>query len=213
MDELEILKKDWKKNENAFDQISEKEIYGMLHKRSSSIVRWILIISLLELVLWSGISFATADDEYFKTLEVYHLETIMPILSLLNYAVILFFIYLFFKNYKTINTTDTVKQLMHSILKTRKTVKQYVWFNIGMTAFIFILVFIFQFMYDPNIQKLIEKMAENFSLNTFYLIMIVVYTLIILVFIGLISLFYRVLYGILMRKLQKNYEELEKINF
>ena len=29
MDELEILKKDWKKNENTFDQVSEKEIYGV----------------------------------------------------------------------------------------------------------------------------------------------------------------------------------------
>ena len=48
MDELEILKKDWKKNENAFDQVTEKEIYGMLHKRSSSIVKWILITSILE---------------------------------------------------------------------------------------------------------------------------------------------------------------------
>ena len=100
MDELEILKKDWKKNENAFDQVTEKEIYGMLHKRSSSIVKWILIISVLELLLWSGITFLTADEEYFKTLEMYHLDTIMPIISVINYGVILFFIYLFFKNYK-----------------------------------------------------------------------------------------------------------------
>jgi hypothetical protein len=48
MDELEILKKDWKKSENTFDQVSETEIYGMLHKRSSSLVKWILIISIIE---------------------------------------------------------------------------------------------------------------------------------------------------------------------
>ena len=213
MDELEILKKDWKKNENAFDQVTEKEIYGMLHKRSSSIVKWILIISVLELLLWSGITFLTADEEYFKTLEMYHLDTIMPIISGINYGVILFFIYLFFKNYKAINTTDTVKQLMQSILKTRKTVKYYVWYNLGMTAFSFILVFIFQFMYDPNIQKLIEKMSKTVSVSTFYCIMILVYVAVIVVFIGLIWLFYRILYGILMRRLQKNYNELQKIDF
>lgn len=213
MDELEILKKDWKKNENTFDQVTEKEIYGMLHKRSSSIVKWILIISILELLLWSGITFLTADEEYFKTLEMYHLDTIMPIISVINYGVILFFIYLFFKNYKTINTTDTVKQLMQSILKTRKTVKYYVWYNLGMTAFSFILVFIFQFMYDPNIQKLIEKMSKTVSVNTFYCIMILVYIAVIILFIGLIWLFYRILYGILMRRLQKNYNELQKIDF
>ena len=132
MDELEILKKDWKKNENIFDQVTEKEIYGMLHKRSSSIVKWILIISVLELLLWSGISFLTSDESYSKTLKAYHLDTIMPVITIINYGVILFFIYLFFKNYKAINTTDTVKQLMQNILKTRKTVQYYVWYNIGM---------------------------------------------------------------------------------
>lgn len=213
MDELEILKKDWKKNESTFDQVTEKEIYGMLHKRSSSIVKWILIISVLELLLWSGISFLTSDESYAKTLEIYHLDTVMPIISVINYGVILFFIYLFFKNYRAINTTDTIKQLMQSILKTRKTVQYYVWYNIGMTIFSFVLVFIFQFMYDPNIQMLVEKMSKNLSPNSFYCIMILVYIAITAVFVGLIWLFYRIVYGILMRKLQKNYHELKKIDF
>ena len=153
------------------------------------------------------------DEEYFKTLKMYHLDTVMPIISVINYGVILFFIYLFFKNYRTINTTDTVKQLMQSILKTRKTVKYYVWYNLAMTAFSFILVFIFQFMYDPNIRKMVEKMSQNVDPNTFYCIMLVVYAVIIAIFVGLIWLFYRLLYGILMRRLEKNYNELKKIDF
>ena len=213
MDELEILKKDWKKNENIFDQVTEKEIYGMLHKRSSSIVKWILIISVLELLLWSGISFLTSDESYSKTLKAYHLNTIMPVITIINYGVILFFIYLFFKNYKAINTTDTVKQLMQNILKTRKTVQYYVWYNIGMTIFSFVLVFIFQFMYDKNIEKLVEKMSDSFSPSMFYFLMILIYITVITVFIGLIWMFYKVLYGILMRRLQKNYYELKKIDF
>ena len=213
MDELEILKKDWKKNENIFDQVTEKEIYGMLHKRSSSIVKWILIISVLALLLWSGISFLTSDESYSKTLKAYHLDTIMPVITIINYGVILFFIYLFFKNYKAINTTDTVKQLMQNILKTRKTVQYYVWYNIGMTIFSFVLVFIFQFMYDKNIEKLVEKMSDSFSPSMFYFLMILIYITVITVFIGLIWMFYKVLYGILMRRLQKNYYELKKIDF
>ena len=213
MDELEILKKDWKKNENTFDQVTEKEIYGMLHKRSSSIVKWILIISVLELLLWSLIAFLNTDEEYFEKLKIYHLDTIMPIISIINYGVILFFIYLFFKNYKAINTTDTVKNLMKSILKTRKTVKHYVWYNLAMTALIFILIFIFQFMYDPNIQNLIAKMSEKTSIYTFYVIMTAIYLGVIIVFIGLIWLFYKLLYGILLRRLQENYNELQKIDF
>ena len=144
---------------------------------------------------------------------MYHLDTVMPIISVINYGVILLFIYLFFKNYRTINTTDTVKQLMQSILKTRKTVKYYVWYNLAMAAFSFILVFIFQFMYDPNIRKMVEKMSQNADPNTFYCIMLVVYAVIIAIFVGLIWLFYRLLYGILMRRLEKNYNELKKIDF
>lgn len=213
MDELELLKKDWKKQEGSFQQISENEIYGMLHKGSSSIVKWIVIISILELVLWASISFFTADEEYFKTLKIYHLDTAMPMISVINYGVILFFIYLFFKNYRNINTTDTVKQLMQSIIRIRKTVKYYVWYNLAMTAFSFILVFIFQFMYDPNIRKMIAKMSQNINTNTFYCIMIAIYAVIIVVFIGLIWLFYRLLYGILLKRLQKNFDELKKIDY
>ena len=48
MEELDLLKKAWKKEECSFDQVSEKDIYGMLHQKSSSIVKWILIISIVE---------------------------------------------------------------------------------------------------------------------------------------------------------------------
>jgi uncharacterized membrane protein len=213
MDELEILKKDWKKQENSFLQISEIEIYGMLHKKSSSLVKWILIISILELLLWLSFSFFTVDDQYLETLKLYHLDTLMPIMNAISYGVILFFIFLFFKNYKTIKATDNVKQLMQNILKTRKTVQYYVWYNLAMTAFSFILVFIFQFMYDPNLTKIVEKMSQNININIFYCIMFVIYTVIIALFVGLIWLFYRVLYGILLKRLGKNYDELKKIEF
>ena len=213
MDELEILKRDWKKKENSFNQISEKEIYSMLHKTSSSIVKWILIISILEILLWSSITFLTADDEYFKTLEMYHLNTIMPIITFVNYAVILVFIYLFYKNYKAINTTESVKALMQNILKTRKTVKYYVGYNIGMAVFGFVLVFIFQFLYDPNIRTMTDKVSESMNSNLFILLIIMIYAVIIAVFVGVIWLFYKLLYGILMRRLQKNYNELSKIDF
>ena len=213
MDELEILKRDWKKKENSFNQVSEKEIYNMLHKTSSSIVKWILIISILEILLWSSITFLTADDEYFKTLEMYHLNTIMPIITFVNYAVILVFIYLFYKNYKAINTTESVKTLMQNILKTRKTVKYYVGYNIGMAVFGFVLVFIFQFLYDPNIRTMTDKVSESMNSNLFILLIIMIYAVIIAVFVGVIWLFYKLLYGILMRRLQKNYNELSKIDF
>ncbi len=212
MDELEILKKDWKKREHSFNQLTETDIYKMLHKRSSSIVKWILIISVVEILFWSFINFFSADEKYFKTLEMYHLKTVMVIISIINYAVIVFFIYLFYKNYRAINTTDSVKSLMKNILKTRKTVQNYVWYNLGMAFVIFVLVFIFQFMYDPNIEILINKVTQNINKTTFYFIAFVFYTLLIFIFLFIIWLFYKLIYGILLKRLNSNYKELQKLD-
>ncbi|MVO08538.1 hypothetical protein GOQ30_05085 [Flavobacterium sp. TP390] len=212
MDELEILKKDWKKREHSFNQLTEKDIYKMLHKRSSSIVKWILIISILEIVLWLTLSFFTTDEHYFKTLEIYHLNKIIPVITIINYGIIIFFIFQFYKNFKNINTTETVKKLMQSIIKTRKTVKYYVWYNLMMSFILFILVFTFQFKYDPNLNEVIEKATQNVNPNVFYTLLFAAYTVCVLIIIGVIWLFYKLLYGILLKRLNRNYKELEKLD-
>ena len=52
MDELKQLKKDWQKDQK-FPKINKSEIYKFLHKKSSSIVKWIFIISIVEFIFWS----------------------------------------------------------------------------------------------------------------------------------------------------------------
>ena len=37
MDELELLKKDWKKKESSYPKLTYNEIYKLIHKKSSSI--------------------------------------------------------------------------------------------------------------------------------------------------------------------------------
>ena len=56
-------------------------------------------------------------------------------MTVVNYVVILFFVYKFFKNYKTISSTDSTKKLMDDIISTRKTVQYYIWYNLIMIAF------------------------------------------------------------------------------
>ena len=78
MDELELLKKDWKKNDDTkYPKLSYNDIYKMILKKSSSIVKWIFIISLLEFALWTIISFAFKNTEYNKRFDDYHAENIM----------------------------------------------------------------------------------------------------------------------------------------
>jgi NADH:ubiquinone oxidoreductase subunit K len=213
MDELDLLKKDWKKSENKFQQVTELEIYKMIHKKSSSIVKLILIISVVEVLFWIGINLLFADDKYFKTLKLYHIDLFIQVLTYVGYAVVATFIYLFYKNFKAISTTDTVKELMVSIIKTRKIVQYYVWYNLLMFALVFLVVVVFQFIYDPNLGVLINKGVNGSNPNLFWIITIIVYLFAFVISFGLVWLFYRIVYGLLMRKLYENYEELKKIDF
>lgn len=211
MDELELLKKDWKKNDTQFTQVSENEIYGMLHKSSSSIVKWIFIISVLEIILWTGLGFLTNNDTYWKMLDKYHLKTFMLVISVINYAVIIYFIYRFYINYRKINATDAVNNLLKNILNSRKTVKQYVTYNLLMIGFILIVAFIAQVMYEPKLQEIIHRFGNDS--NKGYVIVFGIYFVFILVFTFILWLFYRLIYGFFMRRLKRNYNELQKIEY
>jgi len=211
MDELELLKKDWKNNNAQFKQVSENEIYGMLHKSSSSIVKWIFIISILEIVLWTSLGFLINNDSYWQMLNKYHLKTFMLVISIINYVVIVYFIYRFYSNYKKINATDSVNQLLKNILNSRKTVKQYVNYNLLMIGFILIVAFVAQTMYEPKLQEIIHKFGNDS--NKGYILVFGIYFVFILVFTFIIWLFYRLIYGFLMRRLKQNYKELEKIEY
>ena len=94
MEELDLLKKDWKKNESSFEQISEGAIYKMIHQKSSSIVKWILIISILEMLLWTGISVFYNTDEYLLKFHSQKIIDYSRYLTVFNYIVVTFFIYM-----------------------------------------------------------------------------------------------------------------------
>ena len=208
MKELDLLKKNWQKND-AFEQVSEVDIYKMLHTKSSSIVKWIFIISILEILLWTLISLIFNTDDYLKKIKHEELEVYFEILTYFNYAVILIFIYLFYKNYVAISTTVSTKQLMKDILKTRKTVQCYVWYNLGMVGFSMMLGFFMAFTYNPEVVALMDKIDNNTKIMV---ITIGIFVFIIAAFLGIFWLFYRLLYGILLRRLYANYKELKKID-
>ncbi|WP_395050631.1 hypothetical protein [Flavobacterium sp.] len=208
MKELDLLKKDWQKKD-AFEQVSEGEIYKMLHMKSSSIVKWIFIISILEILLWTSISVFFNTDDYLKNTKYEEFEVYFQALNFLNYGVILVFIYLFYKNYVIITATVSTKQLMKDILKTRKTVQCYVWYNLGMVALSLIIGFFIAFTSNPEVMILRDKVASDGKVLA---ITIGILILTIAVFLSLFWLFYKLLYGILLKRLYRNYNELKKID-
>ncbi|WP_369012741.1 hypothetical protein [Flavobacterium anhuiense] len=210
MKELDLLKKDWQKNSDSFQQISENEIYKMIHRKSSSIVKWILIISILEISFWTFSNLFINTDDVLHKMNHPEIVAALEFLTYFNYVVVLIFVYIFYKNYKTISTTIATKSLMSAILRTRKTVQYYVWYNLGMIVITAILSFFIAFVYNPDMEFLREKLAMN---GKAMFVTIGILFLVILGFFGLFWCFYRIIYGTLLRRLYANYKELKKIDF
>ena len=214
MDELELLKKDWDKSKKNYPNLSKEEIYNLISKRSSSIVKWIFIISVLEFSLWTLLSFSfDGSSEAYEKIESYYKFIIYPLAGI-NYIVLFGFMYLFYKNYRNISVTENTKVLMERILKTRKTVKQYVIYNITVMYLGIILGVIMELSSNPEMHILISDIkskGEN-GIYIFYLIVavlsLIAMALITMFFLG----FYYLIYGLLLKRLKVNYKELKKLD-
>jgi hypothetical protein len=205
MKELDLLKNDWQKNNSSFVPIQEVELYKMLHKKSSSIAKRIFVISVFEILFWTGISLFIHTDANYTNIKI---ELFFEIFNYFNYGVIFIFIYLFYRNYLAISTLVSTNKLMNAILKTRKTVQYYVWYNL-IIVFISMLIG-FYIGFTNNTKTLILK--DDFTVNdTNLFVLIAIVVVCIGIVFGLFWLFYKLLYGVLLRKLLSNYKELEKI--
>ena len=211
MDELELLKKDWQKEDSKYPKLTYDEIYKMILKKSSSIVKWIFIISLLEFALWTLISFGLKDSESMKRFEQYNADMILIPITVLGYIILAYFFYLFFKNYKTISATDTAKNLMENILKTRRTVKYYVAFNLIYLVIATIVVLFIEFDQDQQLIGKINEASANGEVFKFYATMIISVFVVLAIFIALLLLFYYLIYGLLLKRLNRNYKELKRL--
>ncbi len=210
MDELELLKKDWKANSTQTDQqITKEAIYPMMHKKSSSIVKTLFYISIAELIIWIVLNAYPffASNEYREELtKMYGNNYVLVTLTTVSCAVIILFVILLYKSYKSISVTDNAKTLMENILNTRKIIKYYVVFSLAF-AFISILVGVYYTVFEnPEYRTQFENVSDKQMLITMLVAMIGI-----TIFIVVFWLFYRLLYGILLKRLHRNYKELKKL--
>ncbi|MBZ0327298.1 MAG: hypothetical protein K8F54_06800 [Altibacter sp.] len=214
MDELELLKKQWQTREQEFPKLSYKDIYQMLLKKSSSIVKWIFLISIGEIILWTLLAFLVPESSKEINNGI-GLKTTFLIINIINYVVFAVFIFLFYKNYLSIKVTDSVKGLMETILKTRRTVKYFVIYNVGASVLLLIGVNLFYYTKKEQLYELMIDNYEGYSAippESFTSVFFISQIIGGVIMIGLLLLFYRLIYGILLKRLKKNYKELEEIN-
>ncbi|WKK67227.1 hypothetical protein [Lutimonas zeaxanthinifaciens] len=204
MENLESLKDLWKNQEESKIRFSESDINEMVQKKSSSIVKWILIISLLEFILPNLVYLFTDFESTRAFYQQYGLSRVMMFYSITHVVIILGFIYVFYKNYRNISAESTVKVLLGNILKTRRTVKYYIYYNLTIMAIIGLNMF--YAVYSSEDFK--NGLNEGASMTTMWIVSIILLLLALSIF----WLFYRIIYGIFLKKLKSNYKALSNKN-
>ena len=212
MDELELLKKDWQEKGKSIPKLSYDELSKMIWKRSSSIVKWIFYISVFELALVLVLNFIFArDKEYWESTQEANLTGFTIFTYVITFGLIIYFMIRFYKNYKAISSTDDTKTLMENILKTRKTVKNYIKITISFTAVVFIVTIVAMLVNDENFRAQIREATNGEPTTLFWVMFTIVIVISMAIVLVLFWLFYQLIYGLLLRKLNQNYKELERM--
>lgn len=216
--DLDSFKKTWQE-QPVQEKYDNNEILKMLNRKSRNYVKYIFWISVFEFFFFSvmGIFYFFQGDEtngflsYLeklgakKTPEVENsFDNIYLVLKILSLLVTAYFVYKFYQNYRKIRIEENLKGLITRIIKFKKTVNAFILISILLlVAFTSIFtIFIFYSLNSQNIEP------KNSDLIIFVIGIILTTGLSAL----LIWLYYRLVYGIIMKKLDKNLIQLKEID-
>ncbi|MGE4514225.1 beta-carotene 15,15'-monooxygenase [Chryseobacterium taeanense] len=216
--DLDSFKKTWQE-QPVQKKYDDNEILKMLNKKSRNYVKYIFWISVAEFLLFSVMGifyfFQTEEDNGFlnileklgaqKTAEVENsFENIYWVLKVLSIIVTAYFVYKFYQNYRKIKIEENLKGLITRIIKFKKTVNSFILISILLlVAFTSIFtIFIFYSLSSQNVEP------KNSAMMIFVVGVILTTAFSVL----LIWLYYRLVYGIIMSKLDKNLKQLKEID-
>ena len=215
--DLDSFKETWQQ-QPVQPKYDTSEIELMLNKSSRNYVKYILWISLVEFVLILGANLYytflgedTADlvsvlgklgidnsDQFQNTLTQLYLA-----LKIVSLALTGIFVYLFYQNYRKINVEANLKKLILQIIKFKKTVQLFILANIVLVILFTLILGIFTFSVLAQ---------QNIELTNPTIIGFVTGLLLTMgISVVLIWIYYRVVYGFILRKLGKNLEQLQNI--
>lgn len=209
--DLAEYKKAWENQPEDKNKLSALEIYKMTQAKSTSIIKWIFIIGSLEFLLWIVLNVIFSQLNYLDIYEELHLMKFINFVYYFNFIILAMFLVIFYRNYTSVSSVDNTKTLIRKIIRVRKTVKFYVYYNILSTI---VLMIVFNIII-ANTPGAIETIFKHQSIDikpsqlmTVYIISQAIAMVVVLVF---LFLFYYLLYGLLLKKLNRNYKELTKL--
>ena len=214
---IDDFKKSWQ--EQSVPEVYEtSEIEAMLNKSSRNYVKYILWISIAEFLFFAvlniySIFYSDQNSSFLHILKKMGAKVTFEIekdfallyflLKILSLAITAVFVVLFYKNYKKINIENNLKNFIFRIIKFKKTVNLFILTNIIVLIFFAMILTVFSI----NILKFQEIQLQNSTL-----IGIIVGTFVSIIIGSLLILFYyRLVYGIIMRRLGNKLQQLQKI--
>ncbi len=202
------LKDIWKQQDLSDQNIRREDLKKLLNKKSKSIAKWILIISLIEFVIPHFLYLFTDQTKINEQYDLIGIQNFMYFTNLTTYIVGGVFVYYFYRNYKKIKIEQSVAQLIDRIVKTRKVVKNYIYYNLIALSFIY-LIYIIKIFSNYDIMRSYFNLDPSVNIQEIWLPYLVSSILGIAFVVFLLWLFYRVTYGYLLRRLLENYKDIK----
>ncbi|MCE3076858.1 MFS transporter [Chryseobacterium gwangjuense] len=216
--DLDSFKKTWQE-QPVQEKYDNTEILQMLNKKSRNYVKYIFWISVVELLFFSGIGlfYLLQNEEsnsFLKLLErlgaqktpeiIASFDTIYFAIKILSLLVTAYFVFKFYQNYRKIKIEENLKGLITRIIKFKTTVNAFIFISIAILI-AFIITFTAFIFYAMNSQNIEPKSSD-------LMVVIVVIILSTVLCVLLIWLYYKLVYGIIIRKLDKNLKQLKDID-
>ncbi len=209
MDALDQFKEKWKNQSDSFVHLDKAQLTNILKRKSTNLVKWIFVFGLIEFALWAFLSWAFHDKSGGGISESKVFVNFFNGLEILSYAILIYFLFRFYSNYKRISLVEDTKQLMAKIMKTRKTVKLYVAINIILLIAGTIATLIMMMNFDAELMATVNDIQIKQQDKYFFArLVLVTFAILTLFTLGLL-LIYWLTYGTLLRRLKANYKLLE----
>lgn len=216
--DIDSFKKSWQ-NQTIADGYNQEDIEKMLNKKSRNYIKYILWISIAEFFVFGMINFITLFSSNFHTdftsilnrLQIrnqsqveFSLDRIYNWMKVASLVITGIFVIIFYINYKRINVEANLKKFITHIIAFKKTVNLFIISNIVLLLLV-IGCFTTFIIYTMRLQKI------HIDNPTFWGLISGV-TVSLLICIILILLYYKIAYGIILKRLSKNLNQLEAID-
>ncbi|OUS21407.1 hypothetical protein A9Q93_00985 [Nonlabens dokdonensis] len=213
MDQLDILKKNWQSQTSDTPHFSTEQLKGLLAHKSTGIVKWLFIIAMIEFFVFIILGVISHFYNQSSDIDVIGImgKPFYYGTSILHYTVIIGFIYLFYRNYRNISVAQPTRSLMKNILKTRRTMKWYIWYNLIYIMVVGMIGMTLVIPNDPQIVALMNRPEMAGKETLMYFVFLGVSFVVFLLICIVMYLIYLLIYGILLKRLNRNYKELKRM--